>query len=107
MNANDLIIIVMLAGCAIFAGVVTYALVGRDLRGGGRVAAALISAVLVGAASLFVLYLAVAAFLACAVAYLVARRLLRPRLALAASGVVLLGGLSGAVIVMSIALSTM
>ncbi|MEU6036114.1 hypothetical protein ABZ801_11965 [Actinomadura sp. NPDC047616] len=104
---DDLIIPAMLAGCAAFAGVVTYALVGRDLRGGARVAAALGSAVLVGLASVFVLYLSVAAFLACAVAYLVTRRLLRPGLALAASGVVLLGGISCAVVIMSIALSEM
>jgi hypothetical protein len=71
------------------------------------VAAALGSAGLVGVASLFVLYLSVAAFLACAVAYLVGRRLVRPGLALAASGIVLLGGLSCAVVIMSIALSEM
>ncbi|RSN64208.1 MULTISPECIES: hypothetical protein [Actinomadura] len=107
MNAGDLTIVAVLAGCAGFAGVVTYLLVGRDLRGGARVAAAVGAAVLVGLASIFVLYLAVAAFLACGAAYLVARRMLRPGLALAASGVVLLGGLSCAVALMSIALSEM
>lgn len=107
MNADTLLIVAMLTGCAAFAGAVTYALVGRDLRGGSRVAAALISAVLVGVTSLFVLYLSVLAFLACAAAYLVVRRLLRPALALAASGVVLLGGLFCAVVIMSIALSEM
>lgn len=107
MSADDLIIVAVLVGCAAFAGVVTYVLVGRDLRGGARVAAAVGAAVLVGLAATFVLYLSVVAFLACAVAYLVVRRLVRPGLALAASGVVLLGGLSCAVVLMSIALSGM
>jgi hypothetical protein len=107
MTAADLIIVAIPVVSAVFAGAITYALTGRDLQGRGRVAAALVSAVLVGASSLFLLYLSVAAFLACAVAYLVARRILRPRLALAASGLTLLGGLSGAAVMMSIALSEM
>ncbi|QKW33174.1 hypothetical protein HUT06_03250 [Actinomadura sp. NAK00032] len=107
MNADALIIAAMLGGSAVFAGAVTYAITGRDLRGWSRAATALGVALLVGAAAVFVLYLSVIAFLACAAAYLVIRRLVRPTLALAASGLVLFGGLSGAAMLMWVALSEM
>lgn len=107
MNSDTLIMLAIPVGSTAFAGGGTYAIVGRDLKGASRAAVALISAIAVGAAAVFVLYLSVAAFLACAVAYLVVRRLFRPSLALAASGAVLFGGLSFAVMLMAMALSQM
>ncbi|TDC80153.1 hypothetical protein [Actinomadura sp. 7K507] len=107
MSSETLTILAMVAGCAVFAGAVTYPLVGRDFQGGARVVVTLITTVLVGGMSLIVLYLSVAVFLAVAVAYLVVRHLLRPGLALAASGVVLAGGFFCAVMIMFAALSNM
>jgi hypothetical protein len=107
MNSDALFITAMLLGSAAFAGVLTYALAGRDLPRKGRVSVALVSAVLVGAASLFVPYLPVLALLATAAAYLVMRRLVSPGRALAASAVILFGGLSCAVLIMAAALDSM
>ncbi|MCO5997807.1 hypothetical protein [Actinoallomurus rhizosphaericola] len=107
MNLDDLIMIAMLVGSPVLAGAVTYALTGRDLKGPARVAASLLSAFLVGATSLFVPWLPLLAFLATMVGYLVMRRLLKPGLALAASAVVLFGGLSSAVMLMAAALDRM
>ncbi len=107
MNSDDLIITAMLAGSAAFAGIVAYLLSGRDLGRGRRVSAALVSAVLVGLTSVFAPYLPVLAFMASAAAYLVMRRLLKPGVALAAAGVVLLGGLSFAVLAMVLTLDQM
>ncbi|MFC6886617.1 MULTISPECIES: hypothetical protein [Actinomadura] len=107
MNSDSLLLVAIPVGSALFAGIVTYGLVGRGFRGGGRAAVALASAALVGVASVFVLYLAVAAFLACMVFYLVVRFFLRPPLALVLAGIVLLGGLSTAVMIMAVALSRM
>jgi hypothetical protein len=107
MNSDDLIMIAMLAGSPVLAGSITYALTGRDLKGLGRVAAALVSAFLVGATSLFVPWLPLLAFLASMTGYLVMRRLLKPGLALAASAVVLFGSLSFAVVLMVATLNSM
>ncbi|TDC08256.1 hypothetical protein E1267_10880 [Nonomuraea longispora] len=101
------IIIMMISVSAVLAGGVTYAVTRRDLRGGARVAVALACAVLVGGACLFVPWLPLFAFLGTVVVHLVVRRLLTAKLALAASGVVLVGGCSFCVLLMMMALETM
>ena len=107
MNSDDLIIFVMLGSSFVFTGAIAYALSGRALRGPARVRTSLIAAVLVGLTSVYVPWLPFLAFLATAAAFLVMRRLLKPAHALAASGVILLGGLSFAVLLMVSALNTM
>ncbi|GAA4131343.1 hypothetical protein [Actinomadura keratinilytica] len=102
-----MLIIAMLVGSAALSGGITYTLTGRDLKGGHRVSVSLLSAILVGATSLFVPYLPALAFLVTTAAYLLVRRLLSPGLALAASALVLVGALGSAVLVMSTALNTM
>jgi len=107
MNTDDLIIAGMLGGSTVLAGILTFVLIGYDVKGASRVASSLLTALLVGVTSLFVPWLPLLAFLAAAVGYLVIRRLAKPGLALAASGAVLIGGLSGAVALMSVALNSM
>jgi hypothetical protein len=107
MNSDDLFFATTLVGSGAFTGVVTYALTGRDLRGRGRLWVSLLSAVLVGAMCLLIPYLPMLAFLVALVAYRVMRILLSPRHAVAASAVVLFGGLSSAVLVMGAALNSM
>ncbi|TDD79742.1 hypothetical protein E1293_22565 [Actinomadura darangshiensis] len=107
MNSDDLFIIAMLIGSTVFTGAVAYTCTGRDLRGGYRISVALICAVLVGATCTFIPYLPVLAFLVTMMAYLVMRRLVSPGRALAAAAVLLLGGLSCAVLIMAAALETM
>jgi hypothetical protein len=100
-------LIVMIAASAAFAGAVAAVVTRRDLRGGGRAAVSLTCALLVGASSLFIPYLPVFAFLGAVVAYLILRRLFSARLALTASGGLLLGGCSFSVLLMMAALSNM
>ncbi|WP_395105281.1 hypothetical protein [Actinomadura sp. SCN-SB] len=107
MHSDDLIVIGMLAASLVLAGTLTFALIGRDLQGSARVGVSLLSALLVGLTSLFVPWLPLLAFLATAAGYLVMRRMIRPGLALAASAVVLFGGLSGAAALMAAALTSM
>ncbi|WP_329246747.1 hypothetical protein OG417_52270 [Actinoallomurus sp. NBC_01490] len=107
MNSGLSLVIAIPVGSAVFAGAVTYAVTDRNLKMRTRVAASLLSAFLVGATSLFVLYLSVFAFLVTMVGYLVMRRLFKPGLALAGSAVVLCGGLSFAVMLMVAALDRM
>jgi hypothetical protein len=107
MSSDDLFIIAMILGSAVAAGAITFALTGRDFKGTGRVLASLLSTFLVGATTTFVPWLPLLVFLGTMVVYLVMRHLLKPGLALAASAVVLLGGLALAVAAMAAALSTM
>lgn len=103
----DYFVIVMIAVCAVLAGGVAFVATRRDLRGGSRAVVPLACALLVGATCLFVPYLPVFAFLGTVVAYLILRRLFSARIALAASGVLLLGGCSFSVLLMMAALETM
>mgnify|MGYP001409539582 CR=1 FL=1 len=91
-------------GCGVFTGAGTYFLARRDFS--RRVAgwSAVGCGVLSGAVSLFVLYLVVPTFLVATVAYLVLRRLLRPRPALTLAGTAYLAGLGCCVLVMTAAL---
>jgi len=107
MHSDDLIVIGMLVAGFVLAGTVTFALTGRDLKGSARAGVSLLSALLVGLTSLFVPWLPLLAFLATAAAYLVMRRMIKPGLALAASAVVLFGGLSGAAALMAAAMHSM
>lgn len=107
MNANDLITWGMLVVSPVLAGLLTFALTGRDLKGAARFGASLLSALLVGATSFFVPWLPLAAFLAAATGYVLMRRMAKPGLALVASSVVLIGGLSGAAMLMASALNSM
>lgn len=100
-------LVLMIVTSAVLAGGIAYAVTHRDLQGGGRVAAALACALLVGAASMFIPFLPVLAFLGTTVVYLVLRRLFSAGLALAAAGVVLLAGCSFSVLLMMAALETM
>ncbi|WP_433432697.1 hypothetical protein [Nonomuraea sp. CA-141351] len=100
-------VIAMIAACAAFAGGVAFVVTRRDLGGGGRTVVPLACALLVGATCLFVPFLPVFAFLGTVVAYLIVRRLFSARLALAASGVLLLGGCSFSVLLMMAALESM
>lgn len=103
----DHFIIVMITACTVIAGGVAFAATGRDLRGGRRVAVSVACALLVGACCLFIPYLPVLALLVAAAAYLVLRRRLSAGLALAASGVLLVGGCTFSVLLMMAALETM
>ncbi len=89
------------------AAAVTYPLTRRDIGPGRAALAAVIAAVLVGGAFVFVLYLAVLAFAAAVVAYLAARRRLPTGGAMLAAGVVFAGVTAAAVVAFSLALSTM
>ncbi|TDD25541.1 hypothetical protein [Nonomuraea diastatica] len=100
-------LIVMIVASAALAGGVTYAVTRRDLQGGAKVAVPFACALLVGVACTFVPHLPLFAFLGTVVVHLLVRRLLTAKLALAASGVVLLGGCSFSVLLMMVALETM
>ncbi|MEO3792950.1 hypothetical protein ABGB14_22275 [Nonomuraea sp. B10E15] len=100
-------IIAMILATTALSGGTTYAVTRRDLEGGARVAVALACALLVGGACVFVPWLPLFAFLGTVVVYLLVRRLLTAKLALAASGAVLLGGCSFTVLLMMAALETM
>ncbi|TDD12303.1 hypothetical protein E1292_02380 [Nonomuraea deserti] len=100
-------LIAMIVASAALAGGVAHAVTRRDLQGGAKVAVPLACALLVGTACTFVPHLPLLAFLGTVVVYLLARRLFTAKLALAASGVVLLGGCSFAVLLMMVALDTM
>ena len=56
-------VVLMIAGSALLAGAVAYGVTHRDFHAGGRAAAALACALLVGAASLYIPYLPVLALL--------------------------------------------
>ncbi|NVI93227.1 hypothetical protein [Actinomadura sp. BRA 177] len=103
----DYLLILMIAASTVVAGGVAFAVTRDDLHGGGRVAASLACALLVGAASVFIPYLPVLAFLGTLVIYLVLRRLFSAGLALAASGFVLFAGCSFSVLLMMAALENM
>jgi hypothetical protein len=78
----ELVVTLVLAAAA-FAGLVTFLVLRGDLGTGRAVAASAGAGLAVGVAFLFILYLAIVAFLVAIVAYLVVRRLLsNPRFAL-------------------------
>ena len=109
MNQADLMIVAVIGGCGVFAGVLTYVVLRRDLaRRSHVVGAAVGCGVVVGLVSAFVVYLAVLAYLGTVVVYLVARRVFRERrTALAVGAVTLPTALAAAVWVMVRALATM
>ncbi|MFV2173528.1 hypothetical protein ACFHW2_25200 [Actinomadura sp. LOL_016] len=107
MQSDLLVIIGLISGSAAIAGVVSYLLTRRDFPGWSAVLVAAAAAVLVGAASIFTLYLAPFAFLVAAAAYLVIRRLFRAGPALIGATLTLFGGLAASVLMIFVALSTM
>ena len=100
-------VVLMIAGSALLAGAVAYGVTHRDFHAGGRAAAALACALLVGAASLYIPYLPVLALLGTAIIYLIVRRVFSAGTALAAAGLVLVAGCSFSVLLMMAALQTM
>ncbi len=103
----DYFVIAMIVASAAFAGGVAFVVTRGDLQGEGRAVAAVVCALLVGITSLYIPYLPVLAFLGVVVVHLILRRLVPVRLALIASGVLLLGGCSFSVLVMMAALQSM
>ena len=92
---------------AVLAGASGYLLTRRDLSRRSAVLVGVGCAVMVGLSFLFVVYLAVFAFIAAAVAYLVLGRRLSAKQSLAASATAFTGMLAASVVVMSFALSSM
>ena len=107
MQSDTLIIFAATGGCAAIAGAGTYPIARLDLSRRGAILAAVVCALLVGMASLFIPYLPVFAFLAAAAVYLVIRRRFQTRHALAGATVILLGGLAFSVLTMIVALDNM
>lgn len=107
MRSDDLLVLSVPVGSAVFAGVGTYLLTRRDFRGRGTVLATMGCAILVGATSWFAFFFPFLAFLVAAVAYLVMRRLVRVGPALAVSAVTLVGGLVVSELAMNAALDSM
>lgn len=85
-------------GCGVFAGVIAYLLARRDLSPKWAALTAVGCGVVVGATSLFVIYLAPLSFIAAAAAYLVLRRRLSVKHALVASATTFAGLLAASVL---------
>jgi hypothetical protein len=92
---------------ALFAGVVTYLTLSRDLGAARTRLVAAAAVLLIGASFAFVSYLAVMALVGAAGLYLVLRRWMRTRPALLVMGGALGGLLTASAAVFALALSTM
>ncbi|OLT36063.1 hypothetical protein BJF79_31560 [Actinomadura sp. CNU-125] len=107
MSADLLILVGIPAGSAAFAGIITYLLTRRDFKGPVAALVTAVAAVLTGASSLFVLYLAPFVFLVTAAIYLVIRTLFRAGPALVMATLALFCGLGLSATMMAVALSSM